>query len=60
MAANRFPLTDDALIRDGRGDIPLVRLKWRCGNCRSRLTDFVVTGAHFGPSRADAGKTVVT
>ena len=24
----------DALIRDGKGDIPLVRLKWQCANCR--------------------------
>jgi hypothetical protein len=22
----------DALIRDGRGDVPLVRLRFRCGN----------------------------
>ena len=27
-----------ALIRDGRGDIPLIHLKWRCGNCGSGLT----------------------
>ena len=47
----------DALIRAGKGDIPLVRLKWQCARCRSGMTDFVVTGAHFGPaSRADLGK----
>jgi len=40
----------DALIRSGKGDIPLVRLKWQCTN--SGLTDFVVTGAHFGPNRS--------
>jgi hypothetical protein len=40
----------DALIRSGKGDIPPVRLKWRCGNCRfSAMTDFVVSGAHLGP-----------
>jgi hypothetical protein len=40
----------DALIRNGKGDIPLAR-------CRSGMTDFVVTGAHFGPARrADLGK----
>jgi hypothetical protein len=40
----------DALIRNGKGDIPLVRLKWRCARCRSSsMTDFVVTGTHFGP-----------
>ena len=31
----------DALIRSGKGDIPLVRLKWQCANCRSGMTDFV-------------------
>jgi hypothetical protein len=38
-----------ALITAGRGDVPLVRIRWRCGNCRSRLTDFVVTGSHLRP-----------
>ena len=33
----------EALIRDGRGDTPLVRLRFRCGNCRGSMTDFVVT-----------------
>ena len=46
----------DALIRSGKGDIPLVRLMWRCGHCRSDLTDFVMTGSHYGPSRADLCK----
>ena len=46
----------EALIRNGKGDIPLVRLKWQCANCRSGMTDFVVTGAHFGPRRTDLGK----
>jgi hypothetical protein len=46
----------DALIHAGKGDIPLVRLKWQCANRRSGMTDFVVTGAHFGPRRADVGK----
>jgi hypothetical protein len=48
----------DALIRAGRGDIPLVRLKWQCARCRSGMTDFVVTGAHFGPKsrRPDFGQ----
>ena len=40
----------DALIRSGKGDIPLVQLKWQCANCRSGLTDFVVTGSHWGPA----------
>jgi hypothetical protein len=27
----------------GRGDVPLIEWRWRCANCRSRLTDFVCT-----------------
>jgi hypothetical protein len=36
------------LINDGRGDVPLVKLRWRCGRCQSRLTDAVMDGHHFG------------
>jgi hypothetical protein len=36
-----------ALIAGGRGDVPLVQMRWRCGNCGSRLTDSVETGSHF-------------
>jgi hypothetical protein len=32
------------------GDVPLIRLRWRCGNCGSRLTEFVVGGSHMRPS----------
>ena len=28
----------------GNGDVPLTRLRFRCSNCRSNLTDFVCTG----------------
>jgi hypothetical protein len=24
-------------------------MRWRCGNCGSRLTDFIVAGSHMGP-----------
>jgi hypothetical protein len=34
----------EALIAAGRGDVPLRSLRFRCSACRSRLTDFVVTG----------------
>jgi hypothetical protein len=40
----------NALIRNGKANFQLVRLKWRCGNCRSDLADFVVTGSHFRPT----------
>ena len=33
-----------ALVDSGRGDVPLKDLRFRCTNCRSRLTDWVVTG----------------
>ena len=36
-----------ALIAAGHGDAPLVQMKWRCGNCSSRLTEFVVGGSHM-------------
>jgi len=40
----------NALIVAGRGDVPLIRIKWRCGNCGSRLTDFIVGGSHMRPA----------
>ena len=43
-----------ALIAGGRGDTPLVQVRWRCGNCGSRLTDFVVSGSHFNSRSAPA------
>ena len=40
------PPTPRSTIRrlGGAGDVPLRELRWRCANCRSRLTDFVATG----------------
>jgi hypothetical protein len=32
-----------ALCASGRGDVPLTRLKFRCSNCGTDRTDFVVT-----------------
>jgi hypothetical protein len=32
-----------AMVDSGRGDVPLIELHFRCSNCGSRLTDFVVT-----------------
>jgi hypothetical protein len=29
------------------GDVPLVQIKWRCGNCGSRLTEFIAGGSHI-------------
>jgi hypothetical protein len=33
----------EAPVADGLGDMPLIELRWRCSNCRSRRVDFVVT-----------------
>jgi len=35
------------LVDEGRGDTPLIHLKYRC-NCGSRLTDWVVTSMYGG------------
>lgn len=32
-----------ALIDAGKGDVPLVHLKWRCARCGHRKIDMVVT-----------------
>ena len=32
-----------AIIKVGRGDVPLTELRFRCSNCGSRRTDWVVT-----------------
>jgi hypothetical protein len=31
------------LMESGRGDVPLMHLRFRCSNCGSDRTDFVVT-----------------
>ena len=31
------------LVESGRGDVPMIHLKFRCSNCGSDRTDFVVT-----------------
>jgi hypothetical protein len=38
-----------ALVVAGRGDVPLVQRKWRCGNYGSRLTEFIIVGFHMQP-----------
>ena len=36
----------EALIAAGRGDTPLINLRWRCGRCGSRLTDWVCSSRY--------------
>ena len=38
-----------ALVDAGRGDVPLIKLRYRCSNCGSRLTNWVVTAKDSGP-----------
>jgi len=42
--SERFKKEVQRLVDAGRGDVPLIELRWRCANCGSRLTDFVCTG----------------
>jgi len=37
------------LVDTGKGDVPLIRLRFRCSNCGGRLTDWVVTAKNTGP-----------
>ena len=39
------------LVDAGRGDVPLIRLRFRCSNCGSRLTDWVGNGEERGTER---------
>ena len=39
------------IVDQGMGDVPVVKLRFRCANCGSRLTDRVVSGSHLGPKR---------
>jgi hypothetical protein len=38
----------EALVTAGRGDVPLVQLRFRCTRCRSRLTDSVAMAKDSG------------
>jgi len=38
------------LVDTGKGDVPLIKLRFRCSNCGGRLTDWVVTARDTGPS----------
>jgi len=38
-----------ALVKSGQGDVPLKDLQFRCANCGSRLTDWVVMANKSGP-----------
>ena len=36
------------LIAGGRGDVPVVNLRFRCGACGSRNTSVIVSGSRIG------------
>jgi hypothetical protein len=46
----RHPTSLEEIVR-GLGDIPLIHLRIRRSNCRSRLCDAVVSGSHFLPTQ---------
>jgi hypothetical protein len=35
--------TSKAIVESGRGDVPLIQLRFRCSQCGTDRTDFVVT-----------------
>jgi len=37
------------LIDIGKGETPLIRLRWRCSRCGSQLTDSAISGSHLRP-----------
>jgi hypothetical protein len=39
---HQAPADLPAIIAAGKGDVPLIQLRFRCANCGSRLTDCVV------------------
>ena len=43
------PIRAEHVVNAGRGDEPLIKLRFRCSNCGSRLTDWVVTAKNTGP-----------
>jgi len=45
---HQAPADLQALVDTGRGDVPLKDLRFRCANCGSRLTDWVVTAKKLG------------
>jgi hypothetical protein len=45
-------LSFKTLVDEGKGDIPIINLRFRCTNCGSRLTDCVVSGSHLTPKRS--------
>ncbi len=55
------------LVDAGRGDIPLVNLRWRCAHCGGRRIDLVASGSsaapftwpenHFGPHGSTNAKS---
>ena len=40
-----------SLVNDGRGDTPIINLRFRCTNCGSHMADAAVSGGHLLPKR---------
>jgi hypothetical protein len=43
------PVDLQKLIDDGRGDVPLVNLRWRCSGCDGNSFGLIVGSKHTGP-----------
>jgi hypothetical protein len=46
---HQVDLDPQRLIDLGRGDVPLIHLRYRCDRCGSTHTDWVITAPHTGP-----------
>jgi len=44
----RAPADLAKLVESGRGDVPLIHLRFRCSGCGSRRTDWIVTSKSAG------------
>jgi hypothetical protein len=44
------PVDLQKLIDDGRGDVALIELRWRCSGCDSDSFGLIVGSAHTGPA----------
>jgi hypothetical protein len=44
------PVDLQKLIDDGRSDVPLIELRWRCSGCDSDSFGLIVGSAHTGPA----------
>lgn len=49
---HQVDLDPQRLVDLGRGDVPLIHLRYRCTKCGSDRTDWVIAATHTGPAWA--------